>query len=144
MTQLDKHTPGPWRTRLEDGYAFVSGYDWYDFARVVVRMDGDNEAKSEGLANLKLIRSAPEMLATLRAIAEVVADDERSGADRLDRIFQITHSWRTVTGYVITTSQGYWWSDKGWVTNKSMAKVYPKETIDMGLPIDGQWQPVYE
>ena len=143
MTSIDKHVPGPWRAEKEGNFALISGAGWHTFARVVIRMDGAKAETPKGLANLELIRSAPEMLAAIRSIAELAVDYDRSGSDRLDEILQITAPWRPITGYVIENVDGDWWGGKDWVHLRSMAKVYPPEAVEIGLPIEGEWRPIH-
>jgi hypothetical protein len=82
---MSGHTPGPWR--IEDvrrgGSAFISGpgtpetpggCEWQDFAQVVVRMEGDDKDSEEGIANAKLIASAPALADELATLATAASE----------------------------------------------------------------------
>ncbi len=70
MTNNAEHTPGPWSlTRTPKGHRMrVSGFGWGHFAKVVVRMDGEDEDQSEGIANANLIAAAPDLLEALNEL----------------------------------------------------------------------------
>lgn len=65
------HTPGPWRVsegRHNKNWALISAPRWEDFARVVIRMDGDEMDFATGVANARLIAAAPDLLAACKAL----------------------------------------------------------------------------
>ena len=65
------HYPGPWtigRRSSSGAYKFIDGPAWGKMVRVVVRFDGDMEDSEEGRANLNLIASAPDLLASLQEV----------------------------------------------------------------------------
>jgi len=49
-------------SRKKGSYQYISGENWEDFARVVVKIKGDNGASIAGEKNLKLIIAAPNLL----------------------------------------------------------------------------------
>jgi len=58
-----KGTPGPWN--LTNGKKFtkkVNGSNWYEFASVIIRLNGDDSNSEIGEANAKLIAATPELL----------------------------------------------------------------------------------
>lgn len=57
------HSEGPWGYRIgkKASHAKISCPHWNDFATVIIKMNGESSADEEGMANLKLIISAPEM-----------------------------------------------------------------------------------
>jgi len=60
------HTKGPWiieRQDIDPYYAYISGGDWSELARVVVRMEDCDEDCADGVANARLIAAAPTMRA---------------------------------------------------------------------------------
>jgi len=61
--------------RKKGSYQYISGEDWKDFARVVVKMKGTNYTSSMGEANLKLIIAAPELLKALQDLSNANQDD---------------------------------------------------------------------
>ena len=71
---MSEHTLGPWVVEEDashfdgpsDGYKFLSGQEWRSFCRVVIRFEGSSSDFPEGLANLRLISAAPDLLNALR------------------------------------------------------------------------------
>jgi len=58
-----KGTPGPWN--LTNGKKItkkVNGSNWYQFASVIIRLEGAESNSEIGEANAKLIAAAPELL----------------------------------------------------------------------------------
>lgn len=88
---MSEHTPGPWVVEEDashfdgrsDGYKFLSGEEWHSFCRVVIRFEGSSSDYPEGLANLRLISSAPDMLEALRMSERALAAEleMRNGAE---------------------------------------------------------------
>ena len=74
-----KFSKGEWKLsnhRTKKGYyAKIDAPGWGDFARVVVRMTGEESDSGEGVANAKLIAAAPDMF---EAIQILLGDIERS------------------------------------------------------------------
>lgn len=76
------HTPRPWTTDRvawdDDGPGAdaiaVSGAKWGSFAKVVVRLFAEDYDHPTGVANARLIASAPDLLEALRPFSEVLAD----------------------------------------------------------------------
>jgi hypothetical protein len=79
MEKKFKGTPGPWtQDRMvvtsDDDWVkptqvvALTGQTWNGFARVIVRMNGDDTDCEDGLANARLIAAAPTMLETLERI----------------------------------------------------------------------------
>lgn len=61
-----KHTPGPWTIERKKKYrAHISGFGWHGLAKVIVRMRDDEDDCEDGLANARLIASAPDLLEAL-------------------------------------------------------------------------------
>ena len=72
---MSKHTSGPWTIyRKTRTYAFIRGVGWDGFARVVKRLDGDDEDSPEGMANARLIAAAPDLLEALDDMLETYGD----------------------------------------------------------------------
>lgn len=73
-----KHTRGPWKIENKRGKyrVRISGAGWEEFAKVIVRMQGDEQDLEEGLANANLIASAPELLEALDAFMQYVHDNQ--------------------------------------------------------------------
>ena len=77
---LDEATKGPWvrRGRKESKYdngawEFINADGWKRFARVVVRLDLDEQDNPEGVANARLIAMAPDLAAALLKAEEALA-----------------------------------------------------------------------
>jgi hypothetical protein len=82
-----QHTRGPWRAEPADnldeqfspkGCVDISGALWVQFARVVVRMDGDSADCEIGRANANLIVAAPDLYgfaAQIARMTEYVVDE---------------------------------------------------------------------
>lgn len=49
---------------------------WYSFAKVTIRMEGEEKLDDEGLENLALILAAPEMLEVLVEAQNVIEENE--------------------------------------------------------------------
>ena len=62
-------------SRKNGSYQYISGEGWEDFARVVVKIKGDNYASIAGEANIKLIIAAPELLKALQDLSNANQDD---------------------------------------------------------------------
>jgi hypothetical protein len=74
MTQTAQHTPGPWNySRRADGNYNLLGYgdDKLNLA-VIKYFNLLNEREKESEANARLIAAAPDMLAALQSIVEIV------------------------------------------------------------------------
>jgi hypothetical protein len=79
---MSKHTSGPWTIRKMRTYAFIGGVGWDDFARVVKRLEGDDEDSPEGIANAHLIAAAPDLLEALKAMVKhAEVQDFRDGVE---------------------------------------------------------------
>lgn len=81
------HTPGPWRVgkaRYGEHWANIHASAWEGFARVVVRMEGDDHDQKDGIANARLIAAAPELLAGAKAILAA-----RSSQQSVDAVIQL-------------------------------------------------------
>lgn len=65
-----KFTKGKWEIKpsRKRYYARISGKGWSSFAKVVIRMNGFQDLNEEGLANAKLIASAPDLFEALNEI----------------------------------------------------------------------------
>jgi hypothetical protein len=75
-----KHTPGPWRIAQEEFGLYMVGHtpintmkphgrlQWDGLAQVATIVDGNEN--HEGVANARLIATAPELLEVLEAIIE--------------------------------------------------------------------------
>ena len=78
---MSEHTPGPWFIEEDashfdgrsDCYKFLSGEEWHSFCRVVIRFEGSSSDFHEGLANLRLILAAPDLLNALRMSEKALA-----------------------------------------------------------------------
>jgi hypothetical protein len=91
-----KHSEGPWNIsphRSKKGfYAKINAPngDWYEFAKVVVRVKGDPAEHPTGLANARLIAAAPDMIDVLmqwQAAERDGSDDElRNARNNRDEI----------------------------------------------------------
>lgn len=65
-----RHTPGPWsfgskgrfQQHIDGGPV---GPKWFRLASVIVRLNGEDEDNTEGLANAQLIAAAPDLLEAL-------------------------------------------------------------------------------
>jgi hypothetical protein len=70
---MSKFSRGPWTiSRSKKGnYQHLSSYDWESFAKVVVRFKLSDRDDSMGLANLRLIQSAPELFNALQNLRSV-------------------------------------------------------------------------
>lgn len=69
------HTQGPWvisRKSESSCKARINAVGWGHLAKVVVRMEGSPSDSPEGIANARLIASAPELLDALKHIARVL------------------------------------------------------------------------
>jgi hypothetical protein len=68
-----QHTPGPWvAAKAPDGYAYISGGNWINFARVVTVMLDEQDERPEGAANARLIAEAPSTLAALEHLLDAM------------------------------------------------------------------------
>lgn len=78
-----KHTSGDWQCSPEDatGGAFVIHNGFYQLAIVSIHADDGEDRACEAEANAQLIRTAPELLAELKAL---VADCEQGAAEAGD------------------------------------------------------------
>ena len=67
MSNESKYTPGPWviSNLTQKGYRRISGDKWSYFAKVVTLLEGSETESIEGLANVRLIAVAPEILEAL-------------------------------------------------------------------------------
>lgn len=91
-----KFTKGPWvfeYPRKKRLYAKVSANDWSHFAKVVVRIEGIKEFSEEGLANVKLIASAPDLFNSCmeaKAMYEAMGINENSriGGEQYSKLIQ--------------------------------------------------------
>ena len=67
---MSQHSKGQWTAseprESEPCFAQVNASNWYGFARVVVRINGENKDSPQGRANLALILAAPALLRQLR------------------------------------------------------------------------------
>jgi len=65
-----KFTKGEWAiTKHGISYKYIGTNDsWRNFCRVVVRMIDDSKDDPEGVANVNLILSAPEMYSDLKSL----------------------------------------------------------------------------
>ena len=79
-----KHTSGDWQCSPEDatGGAFVIHNGFYQLALVSIHADDEHDRIVEAEANASLIRSAPELLAELKAL---VADCEQGAHEAGDK-----------------------------------------------------------
>lgn len=67
MTET-KHTPGPWTASPHSKHKHsISAAGWSEFAKVVTRMQGNDNDSIEGLANASLIAAAPELLDAMQS-----------------------------------------------------------------------------
>ncbi len=76
-----KHTPGPWeihqiksKDREHPSRVYISGEGWHCLASVIVRLFGRKEGRPEGLANMRLIAAAPDLLAALHEGRRAIGD----------------------------------------------------------------------
>lgn len=82
---MSKHTPGPWilGNRTDGGcWRVLDAPLWDAFAKVVIKMTDDNGDSEQGLANARLIASAPDLLASLKEMAadmKALADSGDAG-----------------------------------------------------------------
>lgn len=77
-------TPGPWEiTSTTNGMVNISSFkgDWFEFAQVVVRMDGADEDRPDGVSNARLIAAAPEMAEVLAALVRLMPRPVSNVAD---------------------------------------------------------------
>jgi hypothetical protein len=84
---MSKHTPGPWaisRKSASSNRAWISAAGWGKFARVVVRMNGSSVDCQDGLANVRLIAAAPDLLAALKAMRDECMGTAPQCADQVD------------------------------------------------------------
>ena len=71
-------TPGPWDIGSEVdemGRRSISGQGWVHFADVTTRMSGESEDCADGIANANLIAAAPDLLAALQDMVEMIEQD---------------------------------------------------------------------
>ena len=76
---MAEHTKGPWElgeSRRGVCYQDVNSKDWSRLATVVTRLDGDPEDYPMGVANARLIASAPDMYDALQWLADEVEEPE--------------------------------------------------------------------
>lgn len=76
------HSPGPWKIarRSRRGYyLFIDAGTWTDAVRVVVRMEGNDTDRPEGLANACLAVAAPDLLAALKSVEWAGESHDRDG-----------------------------------------------------------------
>lgn len=98
---LAKHSSAPWRAYphpSDPRYRYVSSPEWAELARVVVATDDDDPSDPHqtrldpvGLANLRLILKAPEMLAKLKVLNRILygMDDAAYAAELVNFIREI-------------------------------------------------------
>ena len=68
---MSEHTPGPWRVPMIDGES--TGILWDNEDKSVAIICGTDAAMT---ANATLIAAAPDMLAELRRLRDVVGDED--------------------------------------------------------------------
>jgi hypothetical protein len=74
---MSKHTPAPWNMSRRGNYSHqINGDKWDALATVSTRMFGDDVDDVEGMANARLIASAPELLEALKELYAVVKEYE--------------------------------------------------------------------
>jgi hypothetical protein len=84
---------GPWKVdtqRSKKGtWAYINAPNghWYWFAKVCVRLDGDDVESATGLANLRLMAASPEMIDALMQWknAEAIGSDDELRNARISR-----------------------------------------------------------
>lgn len=82
MSDILKHTPGPWRAEKAKSWMIldptkcyeISGAGWPSFALVVADMDRPTDT-AQGLLNVCLIKAAPCLLECLKDARRVLTDD---------------------------------------------------------------------
>jgi len=84
-----KHSPAPWNMVRHGKYEHaINSDEWDELATVATRMFGDDEDDVEGMANARLIASAPELLEALRC-AIAILEDVEAGGILIERFKQI-------------------------------------------------------
>ena len=68
------HTPGPWARNISTKYPI---YTEADHRKIAIALNGHDIDDGEAMANLKLIAAAPDLLKALRALDDVV--NEQNG-----------------------------------------------------------------
>lgn len=82
---MSAFTKGPWVHEIGTftrDYAYISDKagTWRNFAKVVVRLEEDEEDYAEGTANLNLIKASPDMYEALSIICDYLEMDGRGDA----------------------------------------------------------------
>jgi hypothetical protein len=71
---MSKHTPGPWTLDIGDErHHAISAKNWFGFANVVtatLHADGKIRTHARGMANARLIKAAPDLLAAAEVLLE--------------------------------------------------------------------------
>ena len=70
---MSEHTPGPWRVPMIDGES--TGILWGNEDKSVAIVCGSDAVMT---ANARLIAAAPDMLAELKRLRDVVGDEDAS------------------------------------------------------------------
>lgn len=94
------HTDGPWkikRKRKSSNAVHISGKGWGKFARIFVRLSGDELDDEQGIANANLICAAPEMFDILRKFSshrskEQLKELEKESNKILEKIREKTYT----------------------------------------------------
>lgn len=95
MIEQAKHTPGPWwiidRSGFDPLYVDIGSNSWGAFARVVVRINGEDLKEPEGIANARLIAAAPELLKALEWVQGLWECDALKNEDGQTPDFKTVH-----------------------------------------------------
>ena len=86
---MSKHYPGPWSAgEIDDGWADIDAYgsNHWQFARVVVQTEDDDEPQKRLIANARLIAAAPDLLEALKDAESELACYSRINSHVIDRV----------------------------------------------------------